>query len=260
MSRSDQDRDEFSIELVVRVENVLKTGFRPLLLIHDGDDESQMVVWQWGDSAIVMNGDDYNYHRRRPRLSKRNVFGPVGETYLTITSSEKGTRLYVDGKLTAENRKWQLSIPRKGQKLRLVMGNSVYGIHSWPGEFYGLSIAGRIPSAEEIQLRYNQWNVDRVFNFQGLDSLLIGYAFQEKEGDRIIDHSGYNQHLQIPSRITPLKRAFLTSPWHAFAFNRTMFLDAMINFFGFVPLGFLLHGRLKGKARMIDRNRLLSGS
>ena len=65
--------DAFTLHMAVTLENVELLGFRPLLTFHDGSDEKQLAIWHWGGSLIAMNGDDYDFSRRLPRISTENV-------------------------------------------------------------------------------------------------------------------------------------------------------------------------------------------
>jgi VanZ like family len=240
----DRDLSEFSIEMVVKTETVRKTGFRPLLVIHDGEDRRQLAVWQWGASVIVMNGDDYDYTRRWPRVYANNVFSPGTMLYLTITGGESGTCLYLDGALAAQNSEWKAFVPQKGKKCRLIIGNSVYGKHSWTGDFYGLAISGDTITAEDARRHFKQWAATHDLDFNKQTNQRLLFTFKEKTGNWIPDQVDGRRILQIPAHITALKTGLLSSPWHTFTLNRAFLIDAVLNVIGFAPLGFFLHGWL----------------
>ena len=106
ISRLNRKVDSLTIEMVVRPGRNQRQGFGPLLLLHDGDDGRQMAIWQYKDSLIVMNGNDYNNARRWPRITGMHVLPPDQIRYLTITASKKkGSRLFVNGKPVAAKKR-----------------------------------------------------------------------------------------------------------------------------------------------------------
>jgi len=127
-----------------------------------------------------------------------------------------------------------------GSKARLLIGNSVYGKHSWQGDVYGLAFYGYTLTARDIKLHFNRWFQERNFSFAKKDKLLALYFFDEKGGVRTIDHSGGNHHLKIPLRMHMFKKKFLSSAGSGFKLNRIVNEDNTINLLGFIPFGFIL--------------------
>ena len=234
-----------TIEMAVTPASIQKLGFSPLLVMHDGADRRQLVVWQYGPSLVVMNGDDYDNSQRRPRVVGRDVFSPQRTIYLTITSGEQGTHLYVDGILAAANRNWKFSIPVEGEPLRLVLGHSVYGRYGWSGDIHGLALAGEAISAEAVRFRFDRWAADRDFDALKLDSTMLLFTFNEKTDDGFVDMSGGHQTLELPDQMTVLKKTFLSSPWPHFYWSRAVTSDMVVNVIGFVPLGVVFYGFLQ---------------
>jgi VanZ family protein len=228
---------EFTIQVGVIPEKLSRRGFRPILTMHDGDDSRQLTIWHWGASVIVMNGDDYDYSKRLPRVSAKDALTTGRPSLISVTSSKLGTRLFIDGRLAKENNNWQLSIPNAGRKLRLTLGNSVYGKHGWDGEIFGLALHRNAISPERVKRQYDKWLYEQVFIPDSTDDLILLYTFGECDGRLILEQTGRNPPLQIPSRPISLKKEFLSTPWHNFTPNRSFFIDAFINLIGFIPLG-----------------------
>lgn len=229
--------NEWTIQIVVAPENQHKPGFRSILMIHSGDDRDQLALWQWGDSVIVMNGDDYEYLKQWPRISAKDVLRSGEASFLTLTSTPLGTKLFVNGALAKEIKNWQVTLPNGSTKLQLVLGNSVYGKHSWEGDLYGLAVYGKVLSQEEVQRDYEKWLSQRVFAPELMDKLLLLYTFNKDEGRLVADRTDSNQLLQLPVQQVVLKKTFLSPPGHNFLLNRSFWVDAVLNLFGFIPLG-----------------------
>jgi VanZ family protein len=231
--------DGFTIHLRVAAENLSKGGFRSLAMLHDGVDQHQLAIWQWGTSIIAMNGDDYDFSRRLPRISAENVFLPGSVSSITLTSGPAGTRLFKDGMLVREIDKLILTVPANGKKLRLVLGNSVYANHSWEGELYSLAVHGQPLSPEKIQQDYENLSHDTA------DDLLLLYTFEAGHGGSVEDRSGNNPPLLLPSRPLSLEKKFLVTPWYNFKLSKYLLIDVVVNIVGFIPLGMVLYSRLR---------------
>jgi hypothetical protein len=189
-----------------------------------------------------MNGDDYNNKQRWPRIVGRDVFSSQQTLYLTITSGERGTNLYVDGTLVDANKKWRLSIPVEGDPLRLVLGNSVHGNDGWQGDLHGLAISGEAISAESVRRRFENWTADRRLNAIKQDSTLLLLTFDQKNAAQFADQSGNENHLKIPQQMIALQKTILASALHPVIWNRTIVGDMLVNVVGFMPLGIVFFG------------------
>ena len=236
---------EFTIHIYVIQAPASKQGFRPVLMIHSGDDNQQLSVWNWGSSLIVMNGADYDYHRKKPRISAKNVFTSTSAKLISITSGTHGTRLFINGKIVKKIKNWRLTIPDNKNKRRLILGNSIHGKHGWKGVIAGLSLYGKALSTEEISTHYKQWIANKDFSQHAPKDALLIFTFKENKGNSIPDESGHNQPLLLPSQLIPLQKTFLSAPWQNVQINRFFWFDTILNFLGFIPLGAVAYSFLK---------------
>ncbi len=232
---------EFTIHLIVTSANPNNQGFRPILMVHDGDDSNQLTIWHWGSSVIVMNGDDYDNTRKSARISAVNALTPGKVTFLTVTSSIHGTRLFINEKSVEEHSSLTLSLPDAGTKSRLVLGNSVYGKHGWEGEIYGLALYGKAFSLDEVRGNYNTWISQKDLSREVTDEPLLLYTFQESRRNVVLDQSGHNQTLQMPLWPIVIQNSFLTVPWHNANLGVSFVTDAILNLIGFVLLGAVIY-------------------
>lgn len=232
-----QQEKDWTVQIIVTPENLGQLGFKPILMIHNGDDRQQFTLWQWGDSVIVMNGDDYEYSRKLPRISAMGALKRGKATQITVTATHHGTCLFIDGTLAKEIKNWQVTLPHGGKKHQLILANSVYGKHSWEGEISGLAWYSKALTEEMVQRDYEKWLHKRVFAPDSMDDLLLLYTFDHSPGNLVADRTGNNQRLQLPVRQIVLKKTFLSSPWHNFSLSRSFCVDAFLNFSGFIPLG-----------------------
>jgi hypothetical protein len=235
------ETEEFSIEIAIKPDNRPHRGFNLILLFHGGDDRTQLLMGQWQSQIILMNGDDYRHKRRLPRISFDTSRVNAREMLVTATSGPKGTQIFVNGDLLASKENMMLRVPRKSDGgIRLVIGNSVYGRHSWTGEIYGLALYQDIISEQEIAERFRRWDSKAGFpdDAGGANPDLL-YLFDES-GDRTIhEHAGRASPLRIPERFTVLKGKFLSFQIVNFDNRRDLIFDICINTFGFIPIGFI---------------------
>ena len=233
----------FSIELALRPASYQEKGTNFILVLHNGMDRSQLLIWQYHSWIILMNGDDYDNKRRTRRIAV-NIDSQVPTTrFLSVTTGEEGTAVYLDGRFTVRKKDLILKIPNGGNT-RLLIGNSVYGKQSWQGDVYGLAFYGYPLTAQIIKGHFDRWLQDKNFSFAEKNNPIALYFFNEKTGARARDHAGGNHHLEIPAKMRIFKEKILSSEWSGFKFNRSMNEDNILNLMGFIPFGFILAATL----------------
>ncbi len=238
--RKGSKNDDLTIELAIKPLDASNDGhFRLLLLLHGGDDAEQLIVGQWRSWLVIMNGDDYDAKRRRARISV-DTLTPAEERFVTVTSGDNGTAVFIDGQLAKRNRELHLSIPGNGKPIRLVLGNSIYGRHPWAGEIYGLAYYDHVRSETDIRQHFQSWA--RVHSFAFVRPLNPAglYVFDEGQGYRVVDHGGGKHDLTIPAQMTILTKEFLAPAFGNTEYNLSLLQDMVINITGFIPMGFLL--------------------
>ena len=231
-------------------------NFRLILLLHGGDDAEQLVVGQWRSWLVVMNGDDYDARQKRARIAL-NVLQLQTERLVTITSSNDGTAVFVDGKLTKQMDDLILKVPQATKGTRLVLGNSIYGRHPWVGEVYGLAYYDQALPKPVIQDHYQQWTRQRSFRFDPSHNPAGLYLFNEGQGPKIGDHAGGQHDIKIPDRMAILTKEILAAEFGDAEYNRSLLRDMAINIAGFIPMGVLLAALLWRANRRDVKKQLL---
>ena len=226
-----------SLEMAIKPLSAGMDGFSLILAFHNGDDETQLILGQWRNWLIVMNGDDYAHRRNLKRLST-SIEGIAGKkAFVTITSGSSGARMYIDGEPVALRRDTTFTIPDGDAGTRLIVANSVYGKHSWNGEIYGLAVYHRTLSPTMVKNRYDRWQASHDLSTGPRP--VAQYTMTEGKGDRVIDRTGAAD-LQLPARMSVLKKRFLSIPVAAAEGNSGLIQDLLLNLVGFIPLGFAL--------------------
>ena len=228
-----------SFEIALKPDSQKEGGFRFIIVFHDGKDTDQLLVGQWKTHIIVMNGDDYSNKRKMKRISANTAALSTEDFYITVTSGKEGTKIYFNGELIREKEDLTLKIPNKEMKARLIMGNSVYGNNSWEGTIYGLAFYQYELTSQKVYHHYDQWLKNKNFTFAIKENPYLLYLFNENNKLKSLDYSGHKNHIYMPERMKKLERKFLSLPNSA-ELSEWLVQDILINFFGFVPFGFIL--------------------
>jgi len=238
-----------TIELAIRPEFPKYSGFRFLVLVHDGDDSRQLVIGQWRSSLVIMNGDDYSNRHRAPKIYFE-LGGRGSKThFITIVSNAAGTRLFLDGAMKKRNEELILRYPNRTAPARLVVGNSLNGTNPWTGTILGLAFYDRDLGEDGVLRHFHVWRRAKDFSAFKPDVPRLLYAFDEGKGERIYDKLGNGLDLKVPAWMKVLQAKVLSWPRFEEVASARMIEDVLVNLAGFVPLGLLLIaalGRLEG--------------
>ncbi len=229
-----------TIELALEPRPSPAPGFRFIAVIHDGDDGSQLLVGQWRDTIIVMNGDDYSHRRRMPRVSVEIDPLPDRPLLLTIASGAEGTSLFLDGKRRSRRAGMSLVVPGRNGGARLILGNSVSGRAPWSGCIRGVAIYDKSLEGETIRAHHAAWRADGHFESFASDRPLLLVPFTRKEGRRAVDHSASKNDLFFRRETTLVSRTPFALGFGSEASRVSVAWDVVVNLLGFVPFGLLL--------------------
>jgi VanZ family protein len=244
---ADHNPASFTIEMAATPASVDMRGFNPLIVMHDGADSRQLVIWQYRHSLIVMNGDDYDYKQRRPRVVARGIFSSIREHYVAVVSGRQGTRLYVDGVLADVKKDMRLAIPDSGSELKLVFGNSVQANHGWRGVLHKLAITATDFDGEAILQRYRQWASGEPFDSIRSDLSLLRFSFNANPSDHLKGRA-VDSSIRVPEKLVALEKSFLGLQGLHARWSRPMVFDILVNVMGFVPLGIVFYGLIRSLA------------
>lgn len=233
-----------TIECAVEPEFSKRSGFRFLLLFHDGRDEHQLVVGQWRSSIFIMNGDDYSYQRKIPRISVQLDDKAHRAQLMTIVSSASGTAVYLDGHLKKRKSGLVLKLPDKVEQTRLVVGNNLRGNLPWNGKISGLALYDRAIEEEKILKHYQTWYRGNSFNSFKPDAPQLLYAFDEGKGNIVHNRIGPGLDLMVPEKMQALRKSVLSWPQINKTTMQNVIRDVVVNLLGFIPLGLVLTATL----------------
>ncbi|MGR9108482.1 MAG: VanZ family protein [Gammaproteobacteria bacterium] len=224
-------------------------GFQFIASLSNGDVATQLVVAQWRDELIVMNGDDYSYERRAPRVAaelKRFLNRPI---LLAIVTSDSGTQLMVDGEVVGRNKSLQLFVPVDERGSRLTLGNSVNLSNGWSGVLYGFTLIPRRLTLGELRRDRDDWFMWHDLNFLAPEEALVLLHFTNGPSNLIRDLAGSGGDAVLPAWPVPVERSFLADDPTRKGLDRSRLRDVIANLIGFIPFGFALAALLVARRR-----------
>ena len=220
--------------------------FQILLSFHAGDSQSQFILGQWRHYLIVMNGDDYDHERRLPRLTV-DLRPYVDERHrYCLSTGPDGTRLTVDGERVAEKKGLHLLLPAVAAPAVMTLGNSAYLSHPWSGVLYEVAVRASRPGEPPCPGPADG-ATSPMHSAKGASApWLLSYSMGQLRGDRIPDRSGSAMDLVVPRRPVALANHGVLQPLADLEADDSFIRDAVINVFGFMPLGLALALALQG--------------
>ncbi len=205
----------FMIKLTFSTVSYENSNFQFLVLLSNGDTSEQLIIAQVRDYIIVMNGDDYNYRKKSPRISIKLQDGFKGYQQLILTVDQQTTKLVLNDKITVRKNGQLVQLPNPKKGVKLLLSGSELLENNWLGAIELLAI-GPLKAARTPNLL-----VDFVAKSGGQKNNLT------------------SDWLLIPKTLTLLKHQVLEAS--SFKINSKSTLhDILVNFFGFMPFGLVL--------------------
>jgi hypothetical protein len=235
--------ESFSLEIWLQPERESYDYAAPILSFYDQQKTENMTLSQWKSTFIAQGRIQNRYPERYPKVGVEDALLKGVKRLFTVTSGPEGTKIYVDGKLTGNDPKFNLFLGNEGNIGQLVLGNSPKGSQYWTGNLTGLAIYNRSLNEEQVLKNFeNREEKEGPFltKKEGLVSL---YLFDEHSGTLAHDSVG-DHHLTIPSRFEVLQKTILVLPWEDFRFTRSYLMDILTNILGFIPFGFFFSAYL----------------
>ncbi|MDH3219226.1 MAG: VanZ family protein [Gammaproteobacteria bacterium] len=225
------NRQGFVIELKLEPAPIGGDAVKFILEITAEETAKPLIVWQWRNNIIAMNGNDYPNTQKNPRVSTKLNSG-INNIKLIIAER---TLLQLENKTRDSIVNGALKLPvipansietSQYTNSRIVVGNSAQRQNSWQGIINELTIY-RLTNATESNKNAKE-NAD-----------LVRYIFRGQGGEQVQDQSGNNYPLYTPKQPIRLKRVTFDNQWGIFNSNWNATVDIIINCVGFIPLGFL---------------------
>jgi VanZ family protein len=259
-----------SIELLIRPQG--GKGYRSILTLF-GRNQEQLTIGQVKNKfyiRIPRVNANIDTRRRYREIGINNVLEEDKTRLISAISRNGDTAIYIDGTLVRNFHDFSLMTNDQGLSGILILGNSLDGMHTWNGTFFGLAIYDIAMTDKEVFDHYHEWQTgmtskiaDKLTSLQAGEpagraarSPIALYLFDEHGGEWIRNHSSDRNHLLIPATFQPFHRTILGIPQREYWFTYSNAKDVIINILGFVPFGFFFAGWLRKKKKLPERRVL----
>ena len=165
-----------------------------------------------------------------------DVFHRGRLVYLAATFGPRGTKIYADGVLAAQDSSARFSCD--DLQGNMILGNSLTQHDSFQGEFLGLAIYDRELSPEQVLNHYRTWTASGLLESAAGERAAALYLLDDGPGRVLRNRIRPEAALYIPEPYRIPKPLFLERPWREFRAEWSYWKDVLINLGGFIPFGF----------------------
>ena len=233
--------NSISIELIIQPQKEHTYSIERIMSFYDSSKVENLMIGQWKTHLIIRRGDINSKNRRDLKeIGVGNILQKGKTRFITITSGEKGTSLYIDGELAKNYPDYTLVNQKRTLSGQIVLGNSMSGRDYWRGNILGLAIYSRVLKAGEVYRNYQAWTQGATQTLLKNKGIVSFYMFNEKIGRSVLNLAGKGHNLVIPATFRIFRKTVLVPIWKDFHPNRSYFTDIAINIAGFIPFGFIL--------------------
>jgi VanZ like family/Concanavalin A-like lectin/glucanases superfamily len=243
------DTGSGSMEVWLQPTHIWQTG--TLFAIHCAERHYLFSMRQVLTNLVLRS----DVQRRAAGFAVPEVFRRKGPLFLTVTSSQRGTSVYIGGTPT---RNMQLSpVDLAG---RLILGDAPQEEDSWSGTLLGLAIYRQELTAAQVLQHYRTWTQRGRPEIAAVERCAALYLFDERAGSVAHSRIQPGVDLQIPTRYLVLDKKVLEPFWEEFSMSRSYWSAALKNIVGFLPLGFVFYAWLSQRIRRDAVVTVLSGT
>jgi hypothetical protein len=232
------DSDSCGVEIWIQPAETQSVS--TVLDFYKPDNPFQFLVRQYRDGLIVSRDfRDPNGKIRRSKIDLDHGLVAGKLILVTLSSSEKGTLLYLDGELREAYPKFRLTAAElTGQ---IILGTSPVNSQNWTGEIHGLALYTNSPTAVAAQEHLEEWQKSGgITAVSGDFKPIASYSFLEGRGETVHSQQNGGPDLFIPAHFFVPHQAFLTAPWNEFNPGWDYWQDLLRNVIGLMPLGIFL--------------------
>lgn len=229
-------QDEASCSLEVWLQPGLSSDSSTTFLSFSTPEDPHQFSLRQYLSYLILNRENRGDHQHRTGvIGIGGVFDQNRLVFITITSGNQGTTMYVDSALARAFPGFRLDKDFTGD---LVIGTSPVEPDGWSGKLRGLAIYRRELTAEQVLRHYETWTTQGAPKLIGDERIEALYLFDERAGSVVRNAVRPGIDLHIPKRFSLLHQIFLKPFWREYQPGLSYWTDVLANVVAFIPLGF----------------------
>jgi hypothetical protein len=239
LSRMPED-NQLGIEIMLTPRPGALRRVSSILCFYDGiEQEIFMIAKAKSDlllrTRLILAGNRYAYDEKKISDSL-----PLNRrTLISISMGGKGTAVYIDGKKRAFFPRYNLKPDKeKSQIPRMMIGNNPTLKSPWKGEINGLALYNRELPVNDVMQHYLMWENNNLADLSNDTGIFALYLMNERTGPEIRNQITGKNNMIIPGNLFALKKTVLAKPWIGALHDSLFYYDLLLNFVGFMPLGF----------------------
>ena len=235
---SSQDQPSCSIE--IWLQPGLTHDSNTFLAFYTPQNPLQFSLHQSDVDLVLQRATgDQQHQSQTAEFHIDDVFHDGKPVFITITSGQRGTAIYIDGVLAKASGIFPLSIGEfTGQ---LVVGDSPVGPDSWSGKLLGLAIYNLELTATQVGQHYDNWTKKGRPDHAPIEGSVAVYLFDEHTGRVVHNHVSSGVDLAVPERYVIVDQVLLEPPWEEFYIGWSYWKNVVINIVGFIPMGYFFY-------------------
>jgi len=227
-------RFESSRNLAILIEATptrIPNGLGTLLEFHDGRAQAPLLIAQWQEHLVIRSRRD-NEQRNRPysEVGHRHCLVVGSKVSLLISDDGTSTTIYVNGVEAVVKPSFALLDP-SSIRSRIAIGASADGEQPWIGLLSRIAVFNRAMKPEDL-------------GDAALPPILT-YDFARESGRRLSNPFAPQGSLLLPDRFLPIERKPFASLSSWDPRRRGLVIDALLNLFGFMPIGIVFFAFLR---------------
>ena len=232
---------EISLEIWLRPKRIWDSG--TFLSFYEPRNPAQFSLRQSETSVLLESAEPEIRHRVTPAILSVDAFNFFNRPiFLSITSGNQATNIYIDGRLAKTGPGFPLSAENLSG--HLILGDSPGQSDSWSGEIRGVAVYRRMLPATRVLDHFATWVKNGRPGISGEDRNVALYVFQERRGTVVRDGGPSGMDLYIPKRYQVMGKTVLQPFWTEFEMTRNYWGAAFKNVVGFIPLGYCFYAFL----------------
>jgi len=234
-------KNSLSIELWIRP-TIEPRGCRTRILSFCDESKNEaLFIGQWKNYLLVRwpapSSGGRTYYRKIG-VGQSLIAGKI--RFVTITSSDKGTAIYLEGKRVKNFPDVRLIAKNENLLNKIILlGNSPDAKSPWSGDLFGLALHGHLLTDKQVYQSFEWWTKNDQLPPIFHKGMMARYNFDERFGIWANSSGGLDNPLLIPLRLQ-FKKRILSLPDISDLVKIYFIKDAILNVIGFILFGFFL--------------------